>query len=192
MYLRVLREEKMEYKEHQTKFKVTPLKSIVQYLFLPEFEIEIKKNDYDVWECDIKDFGLYAHSADPDYTKALEKLKDRVQGIVVTHILGAIHNDRVESIYGLNISEQESKLLEKLKKSYNLLVRDNKQISALIKELSIAPFNYEEEVVNNIITSIRGELDLLNQNLAINDNNVINLLINALMNFNVYNFNPCH
>ena len=174
------------------KYRVTPHSNIKEYLSLPKFDIQISKNDYDVWECHIHDFNLYVHSADPDYDSAFNKIRDRVKGLVITHIIEALDNNKTKAIYGENSNNAQNDMIDKLKKSYSILINDKIKIDNFIHELSIVPWNFSEKELSQFLKNLQSELEKLKENIQVKTSDLKKILLEALSNFSVYNFKPIH
>ena len=129
----------------KTVYQVTPYKNILQFLSLPKFQIIISENEYGTYKCYIKDFGLYVHSADKDYTSALEKIQKRVQDMVIMYFLDSLIMGKDAAIYGKDASDIQKQVTNKLRESYNALIENPKKFEEFVKNISISPFKFSEE-----------------------------------------------
>ncbi len=173
------------------KYKVKPHLNIKEYLDLPNFEIKISKNSDNVYECHIKDFRLYVHSAQKDYDSAFSKIQGRVQGLVITHILEALSRDMSLAVYGKKAGDDKKKIIKKLENSYHKLIESNECLENFIKSTAI-PFSYSdsEKKLIQIKKKLNNTINRIKKEATMTENDIKEILLEVLSNITLFHFKP--
>ena len=169
------------------EYDVILLTNIKKYLSLPDFKIEISKNSYNVYECHIKDFNLYVHSAEKSYDSAFLKIKERIKGLVIAYILEALASDRALAIYGKNASKEQNQVIAEIEKSYNDLIKSKKRLEGFISSVSI-PSNYSLKEINQIKSMIDNAMSEIKKVTKIKKDFAKEILSNILNSISLFHF----
>lgn len=171
------------------KYKVEPHLNIKEYLTLPNFEVAIKKNSEDVYECYIKDFKLYVHSAESDFDSAFSKIQDRVQGLVITHILEALLSNKSSAIYGKKTDIHKNKTIKKLEDSHRGLVKSSKHLEKFVESVTIPfSFSYSQQRLTEIQKMLKDIIREIRKKADITEKVANEILLKVLPNITLFHF----